>query len=54
MTPAAFMVGVSITYILMADEGIGLGMAVSYPIGGIIAVCTLLAYLLKLRKTVNH
>ena len=31
--PAAFMSAVSVTYILMADEGFGLAAAVSYPIG---------------------
>ncbi len=48
--PATFMVGVSITYILMAKEGLGLGAGVSYPIGGIAALCTFLFYALKLRK----
>ena len=31
--PATFMTAVSVTYILMADEGFGLGAGVSYPAG---------------------
>lgn len=36
--PAAFMTAVSVTYILMADEGFGLGDRIAYPAGGIAAL----------------
>ena len=41
--PAAFMSGVSCTYILMAEEGFRLSMNVAYPIGALFALaCTVL------------
>lgn len=41
--PAAFMSGVSCTYILMADEGFRLAMTIAYPIGiAFAAACTIL------------
>lgn len=41
--PAAFMSGVSCTYILMAEEGFGLSLTVAYPIGAVFALsCTAL------------
>ncbi len=46
--PASFMTAVSVTYILMADEGLKMSAMVSYP-AGIIAACALLiVYLIKL------
>ena len=41
--PAAFMSGVSCTYILMAEEGFGLSLTVAYPVGAVFALsCTAL------------
>ena len=42
--PAAFMSAVSVTYILMADEGLGLSSAVAYPAGAGIAVILAVFY----------
>lgn len=40
--PAAFMSGVSCTYILMAEEGFRLSQSIAYPVGAVFAlVCTL-------------
>ena len=49
--PAAFMSAVSVTYILMADEGFGLSPAISYPAGVCCAAALFLAYVLVYRKT---
>ncbi|MCR5329655.1 MAG: carbon starvation protein A [Lachnospiraceae bacterium] len=51
--PAAFMSAVSMTYILMADEGFGLGQAVAYPVGICFAAVLFAVYLYmwgKMRK----
>ena len=42
--PAAFMSAVSLTYILMADEGFGLGAGVAYPSGIISALALFIFY----------
>jgi len=42
--PATFMTAVTVTYILMADEGFGLPAAVSYPVGIIAALLLLALY----------
>ena len=42
--PAAFMTGVSITYILMATEGFGLSATIAYPVGLAVAAHSLLVY----------
>ena len=42
--PAAFMSAVSMTYILMADEGFGLGAGVAYPSGIISALALFIFY----------
>ena len=53
--PAAFMTGVSATYILMADEGLKLAASVSYPIGAVAAVGGFVFYLYRLsRSRVNQ
>ncbi len=46
--PAAFMEAVSITYILMAEEGFRINAKYSYPIGIIISVITFVIYLIYL------
>ena len=43
--PACFMSAVSVTYILMANEGFKLSAAVSYPVGAGVAVALLCVYL---------
>lgn len=48
--PATFMSAVSLTYILMANEGFRLSSAVSYPAGGIFAAILFLIYILQSRK----
>ncbi len=51
--PAAFMSAVSLTYILMADEGFGLGSAVAYPAGGIFGAALLIVYLILLARKLS-
>ena len=48
--PATFMVGVSVTYILLAKEGFRIDKAIAYPIGAIISAGFFVFYLVKLRK----
>ena len=48
--PAAFMSAVSMTYILMADEGFGLTRSVAYPAGACFAAALLLVYAVLLCK----
>ena len=48
--PAAFMTGVSITYILIAKEGFRLHQAVSYAVGGAAAIALFAIYLISLKK----
>lgn len=43
--PAAFMSAVSMTYILMADEGFGLSQTIAYPIGILFAIGCFVAYM---------
>ena len=45
--PACFMSAVSLTYILMADEGFGLSSKVSYPAGACFAAALFVIYLIK-------
>ena len=45
--PAAFMSGVSCTYILMAEEGFRLSQSIAYPIGAAFALACTLLYVLK-------
>ena len=42
--PAAFMTAVSITYILMAKEGLGLAAAIAYPVGTAASLLSLCVY----------
>ncbi len=48
--PAAFMSAVSMTYILMANEGFKLGAGVGYPVGVVFAVACFAFYLTKLNR----
>ena len=45
--PATFMSAVSMTYILMAKEGLGLSSGISYPIGIVFAAALFCIYLFK-------
>ncbi len=49
--PATFMSAVSLTYILMADEGLGLSKAIAYPSGIIFAVVLFVIYCSIYRKS---
>jgi carbon starvation protein CstA len=48
--PAAFMSSVSMTYILMANEGFRLGAGIGYPVGVVFAVALFAFYLTKLNR----
>lgn len=48
--PATLMTGVSITYIMMAPEGFKLSAAISYPVGGIVAIGALVYFISKANK----
>ena len=48
--PAAFMSAVSLTYILVAEEGLGINSSIAYPIGIIFAACLLVVYFLRFRR----
>ena len=48
--PASFMSAVSLTYILMADEGFKLSAKIGYPAGVIFALVLFCVYLIKMRK----
>ena len=46
--PAAFMSAVTLTYLLMADEGFGLSAVIAYPAGIAFAAAMLIIYVLQL------
>ena len=48
--PAAFMTAVSVTYILIADEGFHLDPRIDYPVGVIFALAFFLIYVVFLRR----
>jgi len=48
--PATFMSAVSMTYILMAKEGLRLGSSIAYPVGIAFAAALFVVYLLMLRR----
>ncbi len=50
--PASFMSAVSMTYILMSQEGFRISAAIAYPVGIGFAVILFAVYLLKLRSSV--
>jgi len=49
--PAAFMSAVSMTYILMASEGFGLGAEIGYPAGIVFAAALFAVYLIAGKRT---
>ena len=49
--PAAFMSAVSLTYIIMADEGLRLGAKIAYPAGVIFAAVLFIFFLSKWKKS---
>ncbi len=51
--PAAFMTGVSVTYLLMAEEGFGLDQTVSYIAGAAAAAVLFIVYLIALKRKNN-
>ena len=51
--PAAFMSAVSLTYILMAEEGLRMSSSFAYPAGVAFAVTLLTAFTLKLFRAVH-
>lgn len=50
IVPAVFMSGVSGTYILMAEEGLGLSEKISYPAGIVFAFFCAVLFIIKVRK----
>ena len=48
--PATFMTAVSITYIMMADEGFGLSQRASYPVGIVLAIFAFIVYIIELQR----
>ncbi len=48
--PAAFMSGVTATYILAAPEGLQLSTAIAYPVGAVVALIPLVIYVIKLKE----
>ena len=52
--PAAFMTAVSVTYILVAKEGLKLSTSVGYPIGITAAVILFVIYVVMIYRKCNH
>jgi carbon starvation protein CstA len=52
--PGAFMSAVSVTYILMANEGFGLSASVAYPAGLCFAVALFAIFVVLLRKRLQN
>ncbi len=52
--PGTFMSAVSMTYILMANEGFGLSSAVAYPVGACFAAALFVVYAVQLRKRLGR
>jgi len=48
--PATFMSAVSMTYILMAQEGFRLGAGIAYPVGIVFAAALFIVYLIAAKK----
>ena len=46
--PATFMTGVTVTYLMMADEGFRMSAAASYPAGIIIALFVFVIYVIQM------
>lgn len=51
--PCAFMGSVTLSYILMADEGFQLSASIAYPAGIIFALAILVFYALKLIRAIR-
>lgn len=51
--PAGFMSAVSVTYILMAEEGLRIAKSVAYPVGIVVAIAFLAFYALLLAKRLS-
>ena len=51
--PAAFMSAVSSTYILMAEEGLGLGAGIAYPAGVCFAAVLFVIYVVLVRRSTS-
>ena len=51
--PAAFMSAVSSTYILMAEEGLGLGAGIAYPAGICFAAALFVIYVVLVRRSTS-
>ena len=49
--PATFMSAVTLTYILMADEGLGISQTIAYPAGICFAAVMFIWYCIKVRRT---
>ena len=52
--PAAFMSGVSCTYILMAEEGFRLSLTIAYPVGIAFALACTALFLFKTFRAGEH
>ena len=52
--PATFMSAVSATYILMADEGLGISSGLAYPLGAAFALALFIYYVYEFRKHLKH
>lgn len=50
LLPALFMTAVAVTYILLADEGLGLSPLLSYSIGALVTIGTLALFYIKKKK----
>ena len=52
--PATFMSAVSMTYILMADEGFGLPSGIAYPAGAAFAAVLFILYIMISSRKAKH
>jgi carbon starvation protein CstA len=52
--PATFMSAVSMTYILMADEGFKISSGIAYPVGIIFAAVCFAVYVVNLKKSSSN
>lgn len=51
--PCCFMGAVTLSYIVMADEGLRLGASIAYPAGIIFAIALAVFYVIMLRRAIN-
>jgi len=52
--PGSFMSAVSLTYIMMADEGFGVSSAIAYPAGVLFAAALFIVYAFRFRKSLRR